>query len=444
MMMFLLSMIMLVLGCIAYKKNRGIDLLVLFCFIWTVVFAGASLKLYGMRDYSFNTIALFTLGSLSFVIFAAVGRFGKYKQYRIAHGFFSNSLDKSISINKRVLAILLIPVTLFTIYSMTRMLTLVAAGVPLGTIHAMYLGRGGEAFFTILVLNQIHSKLVIPCIYCLAPIIVYYALTDFKKNWLIILIGVIDVTLYVVATGTRVVAIFIFVDILLMLPFSKIVLSKKAFKKIKKIGITLAILLIIALVYYTISRKGFETTTDSSLFSQVFGEVYKYFSLCIPLSDYWLSQIDNLGIVTYGKMSFYGILSFIEWIFAQFFRTGTFAWLDICKSLATELEVMQPIFADAKCNAFVTYLFYFYVDFGVVGVAVLSAIWGFISGNLSKKIRKNHNEATMLFYLLFAQTIAMSFSRWCLFDAPYFLAFFYMRLMFIKSKKKYDESEVKM
>lgn len=435
-MMFLLSIIMLVFGCIAYKKNKGIDLLVLFCLIWTVVFAGASLKLYGMKDYSFNTIALFTFGSISFVVLAFVGRYSKYRDYKLSHNIFINPVGKSVCINKWILTFLLVPVTLVVIYSMTRMLELFSSGVPLGTIHAMYLGRGGESFFTIAALNQLHSKLVIPCIYCLAPIIVYYTLTDFKNNRIVILIGIVDIALYVIATGTRAIAIFIFVDILLMLPFSRIVLSRKAFKKIKKIGIALAVLLVVGIIYYTISRKGFEATASSSIFSQVFGEIYKYISLCIPLSDHWLSQIDSLDIVTYGRMTLYGPLSFIEWIFVQFFQTETFAWLDICKSLAADLEVMQPIFADAKCNAFVTYLFYFYVDFGVIGVIVLPAIWGFISGKLSKKIRLNQNEFSMLIYLLFAQTIAMSFSRWCFFDAPYFLAFFYMRLLFIKGKKK--------
>lgn len=441
--MLFLSIILLFSGVYSCKQNKGLDLLSLFCFIWCIVFGLASLKLYGMRNYSFDTVLLFAMGTMAFVIFAFWGRYGKYKHYRIRQSVLSKPSNINVNINKTLLYILLIPVTVFVIYSTMRMLEIASSGVPLGTIHAMYLGRGGESFFTLNILNQLHSKLVIPCIYCLAPIVVYYSLTGFKNNWMAVTIGFADIVLYLIATGSRVIAIFILVDIFLMLPYANIVLSKRTFKKIKKIGYIFVALVGTILIYYTISRKGFTDNSGSSVFDQLLGEVYKYFSLCIPLSDYWFSEVNSSGLVTYGKMSFYGFLSLIEWFFAQFFKTSTFPCLDVCRNLASDLEVMQPIFIDAKCNAFVTYIFYFYVDFGIFGVILLSSLWGGVCGSISKKIKRKHNESTMLFYLLLAQTVSMSFSRWCFFDAPYILAFIYMRLLFVGSKSNYLNKNVK-
>lgn len=432
--MLFLSILLIFIGIYSYKKNKGLDLLSLFCFIWCVVFGFASLKLYGMRDYSFDTVLLFAMGTVAFITFAIAGRYGKYKHYRIKHGKLSNSSNVHVTINKTILYIFLVPVTAVVIYSILRMLALFSSGVPLGTIHAMFLGRGGESFFTLNILNQLHSKFIIPCIYCLAPIAVYYSLTDFRNNWIAICVASADIVLYLIATGSRIIAIFIFVDIFLMLPYANIVLSKKAFKRIKKIGFILCFLVVLILIYYTISRKGFTSTSESNIFEQLLGEIYKYFSLCIPLSDYWFSEVNTNGFLTYGKMSFYGLLSLVEWFFVQFFKTDMFSSLEICRNLASSLEIMKPIFSDAKCNAFVTYIFYFYVDFGYVGVILLTSIWGFICGSISRKIKVKHNESTMLFYLLFAQTISMSFSRWCFFDAPYILAFVYMRVLFIGSK----------
>lgn len=430
--MFFLSISMLIFGCIAFKKNKGIDLISLFCFIWTIVFGAASLKLFGMREYQSTTVALFALASFSFFIFGYIGRYGKYKHFRLER----KTNNKEIKLNKWILWILICISTAFILYMMLRMLALMQAGIPMGTIHAMYLGRGNEDFFTIPILNQLHSKLIIPFVYCLVPIIVYLILTDLKGNWLCILVGLADLLLYMMATGSRIVIIFVVSDMLLMLSFTRIRLSKKAFRKIKKFGSLILVFLIIALIGFTISRKGFASNNGKSVVSQVFGEIYKYFSLCIPFSDYWLSSIDKEGIVTYGKLSFYGALSLIEWICVFFFKTNTFGELEICKEIASNLEIMRPIFKDAKCNAFVTYLFYFYTDFGIVGVMVLSSIWGFLCGNIGRKIKKERTERSVLFYLLFAQTVSMSFSRWSFFDAPYFLAFLYMSLLFAKGKNK--------
>lgn len=432
--MLFLSILLLLVGIYSCKQNKGLDLLSLFCFIWCVVFSFASLKLYGMRDYSFDTVVLFAMGTLAFVTFTIAGYYGKYKHYRVKLGKLSNPSNVCYTINKTILYLFLVPVTAFVIYSVLRMLELFFSGVPFGTIHAMYLGRGSESFFTLNILNQLHSKFIIPCIYCLAPIVVYYSLTDFKKNWIAICVASADIVLYLIATGSRIIAIFIFVDIFLMLPYANVVLSKKAFKRIKKIGFILCFLVVLILIYYTILRKNFINTSESNVVEQLLGEIYKYFSLCIPLSDYWFSEVNASGLLTYGKMSLYGLLSLVEWFFVQFFKTDMFSSLEVCRNLASSLEIMKPIFSDAKCNAFVTYIFYFYVDFGYVGVILFSSIWGVICGNISRKIKVKHNESTMVFYLLFAQTISMSFSRWCFFDAPYILAFVYMRVLFLGSK----------
>lgn len=430
--MFLLGILMAVFGGIAYRKNKGIDLITLFCFIWMIVFLSASFKLYGMREYKLSTVILFALGSLSFILFGYIGRYGKYRKVRIK----SKLTDPNAELNKLIFEFFLSVLTAFVVYLLLRMVTLIAAGIPLGTIHAMYLGRGNEAFFTNYILSQLHSKFIIPFIYCLAPIIIYLILKNVKENLLFIIIGFIDLVGYMIATGSRIIFIFMLTDMLLMLSFTRIKLSVQAFRKIKKIGLFIVAILIMALVAFTISRKGFRTSNENSVFSQIFGEVYKYFSLCIPLTDYWLLNIDNANIITYGKMSSYGLLSLVEWLKVFLFNSNTFEWLDICKDLASKVEIMIPIFKDAQCNAFVTYIFYFYVDFGIIGIGILSSLWGFLCGRISKKLKQERTEKITLFYLLFAQTVSMSFSRWSFFDAPYFLAYLYMMLLFLNIKKK--------
>ena len=304
----------------------------------------------------------------------------------------------------------------------------------MGTIHAMYLNRGKEAFFTTSVLNQIHSKIIIPCFYAFIPLITYYSLTSFKKNKYFIIIATIDIFLYMVSTGARAMMIFLLADVILVLGLIKIKETKKTYDRIKKIGMIVFAVLLLGVILYTIFRKNFSSTGENVIF-QLFEEIYKYISLCIPLSDVWLDKITSEGIITYGKMSSFGALSTIEWIFVQFFRVSTFQPLQVCKNLAKDLEVMYPIFSNAQCNAFVTYAFYFYADFRTIGVIIGSFLWGLFTGKICKKVNLNNDIKTITFYLLFAQTITMSYSRWILFDSAYILALIFLRFIFIKEKK---------
>ena len=436
--MAILGLALLCIGILSFKKNKGIDFLALFCLIWTVVFLGASLKLYGMREYSLETISIFCFGTVSFVVFFVIAKYGRMRHITIKDNMITIPFRKDVAINKKIVWSFFIITTFFVIYSLFRMLGLMIMGIPMGTIHAMYLNRGGEPFYSVSVINQLNSKVMMPCIYTMAPIISYFLLFDFKKNRVITLLGIVDLVIYTVATGSRLILIFLAVDIFLTIPLAKIKIPKRVFKKVKKIGFVLGLLVGVMLVYYTISRKGFTSSSEESVISQVFGEIYKYLTLCIPLSDFWFGEIDQMGTWTYGKMFFFSILSIIEWFFAQFFRTETFAWLNICRELASSIEIMQPIFLDAKCNAFVTYLFYFYVDFRMIGVIVGSSLFGYISGKIDRNTRRTKNQSSIMFYLLFAQTISMSFIRWSFYDVPYLIGFILLRIYFVRGKSKHE------
>lgn len=51
----------------------------------------------------------------------------------------------------------------------------------------------------------------------------------------------------------------------------------------------------------------------------------------------------------------------------------------------------------------------FYLGFGVLGVAVISAIYGFLGGYIFKKVIKNKNEKNILYYAIYLQIILLSF-----------------------------------
>lgn len=427
---FFIGLFLLIISAILVLKNKGLDIISLFSLIWATVFCMASLRLYGMISYSLKTVLIIFIGASFFILFGIFFRYFSLPKLNIIRKKSNSKRKKIRRINRHIVNFILVIVTVFMIYSFIRMLNLYFDGIPFGTIHAMYLNRGGEPFYTISILNQIHSKIVIPCIYCLIPIIVYYFLLDRKTYKWIIIVGFIDIFLYTVSTGSRTIIILLFTDAVLAIPLAKKYLNEEYYKWIKKSMILFIIITVIGILGYTAIRKGFAFENVGNIFTKIFEEGYKYISLCIPFSDQWIHTIDSIELFTNGKMTFFSVLSLIEWIFVQFFRFETFSFLDVCKDVSSQLEIMIPIFKNAECNAFVTFIFYFYSDFRLFGVVLFSSLWGCFSGLICQRVYKEPQEYSIMFYLLLIQSVVLSFSRWAFYDAPYFLAFIIMLLIF--------------
>ena len=73
---------MITCGIIFIKKNKTFDLMSMFCFLWAMVFLGASLRLFGMVKYSNFTVWIYLVSSLSFVVAAYLSRFSNCKNKR--------------------------------------------------------------------------------------------------------------------------------------------------------------------------------------------------------------------------------------------------------------------------------------------------------------------------------------------------------------------------
>lgn len=424
----------LILGIWRVIAKKNVDYLTITLLEWGMIITLSSMKLYGMYPFSQGAYLLIGMGVFFFSCMCWMEKNSTRKKVIFTLRKTSRSKSCQYSINYHILYLCEIILTIFVLYVAWKTLVLLRSGVKMGTIHAMYLNRGEDAFFTSTIIRELHAKFAVPMLYCNCAITAYLILFQRKKYSILIWVNVFDLILWVIATGGRFILVYFLVDLILAFPLCGITISPKAIKKIKKTIKKIVIILIGIVVGYTIFRKGFLAEKDTgTAFSQVFEEFYKYFSLAIPLFQYWVKKVIEGGKNTWGSMTFYGLFSNFNWILVKT-RLGSLGFLTQATNILGDVEKMVPIFSDASCNAFVTCFFYFFSDFGVAGVVLGSSLFGWLCGSIDKAVHHSINTKSILIYLLLSQSIVKMFVRFELANASYVIAFLYIMLIIKKEK----------
>lgn len=172
---------------------------------------------------------------------------------------------------------------------------------------------------------------------------------------------------------------------------------KKMYKKMIYIFLVLGVVIVI----------GFTSIRTSMSF---FRQVYKYFALPPTLLSLWLPEINTVRH-TYGFLTFFGLHSYI-------FRTFGILHLDffvpsIYNETYTHLLNAEKFLESGMgvANAFVTPLYYFYIDGGYMFVCLASMIFGFTVSFWYKKICNNIGARNFIIYMLIVYGVFVSFIR---------------------------------
>lgn len=411
-----------VIGIIDYKLSKRFGLLTFFCLLWAVIIFLSSFELYGMVSFSREIYSVILIGLISFTIPCLMG---KYTTIRSSTIPIQKRSDK-YSLNRKFFFLVQLFIFIFMILMAERLIELIQSGLPYGTVRAMYLNRGEENYFTNPIMDFFNSKLVVPLLFSSIPIVVTLILTKAKEYIVIILVSVLNILIYVAATGGRLILIYIVVDLIIAIPLYEITISSKLKKRISY-GI---IVLFFVVIITTVIRKGFFSSGHLDV-SSLFIDYYRYLSLSVPLFAHWLDYINSAHIQTNGMATFGGIANNIYYVLTKFGATD-FLNFNATNNLITQTEDFIPIFNDTGANAFVTMFFFFYLDFRMFGVIILSGIYGWVTGFISKLTTSNSSILMKCYYLLFVQSVVKSFVRWEFWSAPYILAFLFMFFFFTK------------
>lgn len=206
-----------------------------------------------------------------------------------------------------------------------------------------------------------------------------------RKEKIVCFSGIFFTAVNFICDGSKITIIYLCIALLinLMMSRSNLYDTIDKFKKIKK---HITIIVVVSIICIFLFIYSYEKT----IFLK---QIYYYICGSIPMLDKILNKDGVFGLFnrTFGTLSFYSIVKPVAYIF-QLFGIDFLNKLTINASnalLAFELSNYAGI--GVRYNAFTTFVSSFYIDFGLIGVILLSLIFGYFTSNIYRKAKKYRN-----------------------------------------------------
>lgn len=316
---------------------------------------------------------------------------------------------------------------IFGIIKFITILPLMRRGVSLDYIRTVYNGQTvqGVAFSSLI--YQIEVYFCKPCIQLIIPVFCVLITNRVLRKSIpisVIVLSAISILINQVVSGGRV---LIFSVIILILASLKLQYGIKVKDQIfKNIKIFVILALLVFLMYWISIQRGS---------SQLLNSVFYYF--CAPL----VGLSENLGsIVGTGAARSYGLALVSGFIRPLYVILRNIFGLrlqniDIIYDLHREVNVYFQIGQNTTFNAFVTLLYYFYLDGGLFGVAFDSFIYSAFCNKCYNSMKRNMDSFHFVLYLLVFQNLMLSFIRYQYIDVGNALAFVYLLLIYRRTNQ---------
>lgn len=365
-------------------------------FIFALLFGASSFisifNVAGVRVDNYFTYIIVLTGVLGFCLGGNVSKTSKRNR-------LFNTKQYSRNFNKGIYYFLLVVCCFSCIIWIQDPIRILAQGGNVGDIYRQRLatefsGDTGLMYYTGMK-AQIIQYICRPLVTCLIPVSVALFFNGFKKRYIIIAVAM--ELIYTISTGGRtqilIFAVYFIVNYLILYKgsLSTVVISKK--KKRAIIGIVFVI--VIGIIYVFVTRG-----------SEIAYTVISYYGYPIAHMETRINSL--ITEYTYGMASLQGlvrpILSVLGFDDPYLLRVVTNHLTEIQKGIW-----LSPI---VQYNAFVTPFFFFYSDFGIIGVAVLSFIFGLISDRLYRRAILSKDTGNIaLFLLSFGSPICFAIVR---------------------------------
>ena len=419
------------------NKVKIINPSTIFYILWSFILFLSVLNLYGLYKPSDEAYLLILLMIVFFFIGGLIfGTIKKKKEENIEKKDLKNKdINKSKKINAfKIIFILSIIDIILLLIDCYIVIKNYKAGIPMWKIRRWRM----EAFETAnnpllnrrtLLEETFRNIIIVPFEMILHPMAAYYFFNKSgRKKYILLFFSIIILFLSSVAGGGgRLGYIYYFGCYLLsyicmVKNNTKIDAKKKIkYKKIIYILLFLGILVVIA---FTAIR------TNMSFLKQV----YKYFALPPTLLSLWLPRIHTVDH-TYGLLTLFGVHSYIfrtfevlhlNFLIPNIYNETYIHLLNAEKFLESGIGV---------ANAFVTPIYYFYIDGGYIFVCLASLIFGFVVESKYARICKKIGTHNFIIYMLIIYGIFVSFMRIQTAIPTYIISFILTYLIFIKEEE---------
>lgn len=389
------------------EKSKIISPSALFFSLWTFILVLSNLNLYDIYTPTFESYFLIFLMLLFFFIGTKISKVLKGK-----HNF--NIKNTNLRLNEprikySIIYFLSILLIIFTAIDCIIVIKNYSQGIPMSTIRRWRMGTYGVDINPILsrrsFMEEVFRNVILnPFELLLPPLAAYYFFSPEKSKhkYIILAFSIVSLALSSLAGGGgRLGFIYFFGCFFLSFIMNYVKFKNKFnFKKYKKYIIIFMVLGFFATFLYTQIR------TSSSFVKQL----YTYFALPPTLLSIWLPKIQNVPH-TYGMLTLFGIHSYF---FRAFQTLGMDFFVPDIYNTAYQYLLDAEIFYKTGYgvgNAFVTPVYYFYLDGGYFFVCFASFIFGILCNNFYVKFINNLNVKNFLYYCLLMYGVFLTFIR---------------------------------
>ena len=197
-------------------------------------------------------------------------------------------------------------------------------------------------------------------------------------------------------------------------------------RKNLKIGV---FLLVIILIIASLSRSVSSLTTVT----------YYYFSMQPYMQEVWSQIVDEAHLIGYGVGSFNGFIFPFLYLFKNILGIPFSTHFNQIYNMILATDSQWQIISSyhTRANAYVGTFWYFYLDGRVIGVILLSFLYGVMGGRLYSKAKRHTNVRSVCVYSFYMQSIILSFSGFAFSSMFYGIAFLFIIFVAYKKEGKY-------
>lgn len=403
-MIFLISGLLLVFLTSRHLDKSMIRPSNLFVVVWLSISVLFSLKYIDYDNPSNYTYLLIFLGVLCFVI---GGRFSIKPRARMER--YEIDLRKVVVL--QILTIILyVPETIDVIRDLISGQTLEDVRIKSGE-------ENGSSGLIAIFKNFVST----PFLFLSYPITAYIFFsnkTKSNKKLLVLLLSMIIVAISVLRLGGRSPILFFLVNFFVVWYFYKdVVVLSRSVKNVMFLVVSMAV---ISFVYASISR-GIDDLPRS---------FYQYFVGCVALLD---NGVKSVNFHTEGIATFSSLITFFD-TFWRFIGGDEVTAMHVISWINNHVEETISVGKDCNMNAFYSLFYWFYLDYGIIGVILLCFLYGILADSIYKAAIYNRHFITIVIFALIVQGVVFSFIRFQFSTFYYFMAFLIIPLI-IKRKQ---------
>ena len=415
------------IGWIKYKNI--FNPITLFCGLWTIILFVYSLHLFELYYATSSVLWAIVIGVIMFFCGAQVrGLINSLKGSSLS----SLVLKKNTAVfdvpNYKLMTIVnIISIVLLMGYTIATV-GMLLSGISYETIHIMYQSEGG-------VVGALGSGIrlwhyfIWPWNLATIPMVVSCFMLDKKggtERNVFLISSIINVALYILISGARAsLAYFVFYFIAIL----------SLLKRRVKLSIWQKILLVIILI---IAWGVFNAISTSRNSASLENTIYTYVCGCVPYFSYRLEMFQSTGgVFCYGLHTFSGFLKPVFAVFEKLFGESDL-WTQVLLNLDTQSRTY--IAPHNSYNAFSSLFYFFYIDGGLLAVAVFSFFYGCFAVGMYNRFIQKKSYKTLVLYLLTAFGLAFSMVRFHFITLRYILSFIFTMLCFLRFRFTFKHS----